>query len=623
MFKILFSNLKVSITSGLFAGLFIGILDSIVISILSSFVWIPAEIYIFPVLGIIVSIPLGITVSILLMIFEKLRRYRRWDIFYFSLIASLIAFPVIPELIIKSLIDPGSSPTYSIILSILLFAGFYFVANLVSIYFRKMISPLRINWRTAGIIISLIIFLVLKGLTVLFPINKEEFEKYDISKTSQLKNNPNIIFIIIDTLRYDCLSVYDKENRTPNIQNLTDDGITFANAFVNCSWTKPSIASIITSLYTNQHNVQTEWDMINPQLTTLAQVLQDVGYYTVGFHTNGHLNTASNFHKGYNLYKGYYSYNEGDPRLPEFRLAKQYRRLDMLFMKLLKQRGPIRPGHKDAVELNEIAIDWLSDNQDKKYFMFLHFMDPHYPYRDHPYTENVLPDPIASNAGNDSADKYLEKYKGEVEFVDSGLGMLFDYLKETNKYDNTLIVITSDHGEEFYDHSGWGHGLTLYDEQLRCPLLFKLPNSLDGGRVDSSFIESVDISPSIVNYAGFKPPKEWEGNDVFNDVRVNWSFGKTIRKHVQAKGIRSLSEKYCLYNLFDDTISQIHYYNLKDDPLEKINLADNPDYKERIAALNDSLLLIENGLALKAVKAGKAELDEETIRQLKALGYLQ
>ncbi len=106
-------------------------------------------------------------------------------------------------------------------------------------------------------------------------------------------------------------------------------------------------------------------------------------------------------------------------------------------------------------------------------------------------------------------------------------------------------------------------------------------------------------------------------------MRVNWSFSKTIRKHVRAKGIRSLSEKYYLDYLFNDTIPQIHYYNLNDDPLEKNNLADNPDYTDRIAALNDSLLLIENGLALKAVKAGKAKLDEETIRQLKALGYLQ
>ncbi|MBD3170444.1 MAG: sulfatase-like hydrolase/transferase [candidate division Zixibacteria bacterium] len=492
----------------------------------------------------------------------------------------------------------------------------------IGIYFiiERFLNLIRVNIRIAGFALP-VILLILMIISFSFGIGSSyNVEKYEPPADISSRKMPNVIFIILDCLRYDTVSMTNSGMATPNMRKLAEDGIFYTNCFTQCSWTKPSIASMYTSLYTTQHNVKGLGQIINPDLYTLPKLMSDEGYFAVGFSNNVMIRAVANFHLGFNYFEYLHPSRviPSDPEAPEFHFLIILH--DYLKRLIVDKTELVSFYYRNANYTSKRVIDWLDKNSDKNFYMFLHYMDPHNPYFNHPYDgEYYVPPP--DNYSEEIEKKFFDTYKKEVEYTDKALGLLFEHLKSTGIYDNTMIVLTSDHGDEFHEHGGWDHGHSLYDELIHAPLIIKLAHSELKGTVDSSLVETIDIPPTIAGYIGAGEVPEWQGIDIFSGNNRDWSFSEVKRYGVHAKSLRSRTEKLYITGLNADPV--IEYYDIAQDKSESNNLSGNEDLKPRIAELLKTLAEFEDNLREKAVEAGSHTLDRKTIEQLRQLGYIK
>src|SRR5690606_12072005 len=171
--------------------------------------------------------------------------------------------------------------------------------------------------------------------------------------------------------------------------------------------------------------------------------------------------------------------------------------------------------YQPAENVTDTVLGWLDGSErpaDAPFFLFMHYMDPHDPFRD---PERPGKGYARVQMANPDPEKYLDAFKRsyiyEIEHLDTHAGRFLDGLKERGLYENTLIVFTSDHGEEFFEHGGWWHGLSLYDEQIGVPLVMKLPGNALAGRYASELTRHVDLAPTVAAVAGAQPSADWQG----------------------------------------------------------------------------------------------------------------
>ncbi len=366
-------------------------------------------------------------------------------------------------------------------------------------------------------------------------------------KAGETSGPPNVLLIVIDTLRADHLGAYGySRNTSPAIDDLAREGLLFENAVSPASWTKPAVASLFTGLSPLQHRVFTgnkrdeeghvTSDVLAAELLTVAEALRAAGYRTGGFVRNAHLRGFMGFDQGFDLY---------DADLGE------------------------------ATEIVETFLGWQGSEPTERFFAYLHLLDVHWPYTppgpfgdlfDAPkadldfndketwkrFERQVRTGELAAAEADVEAMKAL--YDGEIRYTDAVLGQLFATLRARDLYEDTLILITSDHGEEFLDHGGVSHGHTLYEEMLHVPLIIR-GGGLEPARV-AARVELIDILPTILGLVGIEAPVDLPGRDlgrvlgdnraedspVFADHRPNGSSGR-IRQSVRAgrhKLIRTL-----------------------------------------------------------------------------------
>jgi len=320
------------------------------------------------------------------------------------------------------------------------------------------------------------------------------------------KPRANVIVILVDALRADHLGRYgyDRET-TPALDSFSGAGVTFLGARSQSSWTKPSIPSLFTALYPSHHGVfegsskDTEGhitsDLLSDSLTTMAEVFRENGYSTAAFVHNAQLKGFLGFSQGFDTYQD---------------------------------------GAGNAEEINRSFGAWLEGNGDQPFFVYLHYLDVHWPYQPpEPYETmfGTYPSAIDFNteewkslrdrinqgevtlSDNDIA-KMIALYDGELRYLDDRLGELFSSLKERGLFDKTLIVVTADHGEEFLEHGRIGHGQALHDELLRIPLLIKFPGGRWAGREIDYPAESVDILPTLTDYLGWETIARSDGQSL-------------------------------------------------------------------------------------------------------------
>jgi arylsulfatase A-like enzyme len=313
---------------------------------------------------------------------------------------------------------------------------------------------------------------------------------------------PNVLLYVIDTLRADHLGAYGYARPTsPRIDELARSGVRFTCAVAQSSWTLPSIASILTGRTPAGHGAVGPETAIGDDVPTLPEMLRDAGYVTAGFVTNYLGSGVFGLDRGFGTYR---FYREQGERRPSVYLGS-----DVLARRVLR---------------------WLAHGPREPFFLYVHATDPHFPYRPPPrYARPFLSAAAARRLpslieevrplhnGRDEwgarpvslptteVDVLRDAYDGDVRMADAHFGRIVDALAARGLLDRTLVVLTSDHGEEFLEHGGVAHGQTLYAESLHVPLVVRLPGARDGAS-RHALAQHVDIVPTILDVAGIAPP---------------------------------------------------------------------------------------------------------------------
>ncbi|MBW1762392.1 MAG: sulfatase-like hydrolase/transferase [Deltaproteobacteria bacterium] len=434
----------------------------------------------------------------------------------------------------------------------------------------------------------------------------------DVAKASDQVGN--VLFLVVDTLRADHLPLYGYETgNTPNLDHFAEDAIRFDQAFANSSWTRPSFASILTGRLPSSHGVMAKSDALPDAVTTLPEALKTEGYTTAGYATNFNVAPYFNFHQGFDEYV----FLE-----PDFVLGADDASAKLLLMQFIRQRiekmramqGEVLPGtaYQDAETVNEALTGWIDRQSAAPWFLFVGYMDPHDPYFAHPYDGSGYARAAHQHPDPSEAPALTALYDGEISYWDAELGKLLDGLRERGLYEDLTIIVTSDHGEEFNDHGGFWHGTTLYDEQVRVPLLVKLPQSRRGGTVVRHWVQSIDI------------PEGVQGGDIFTGTDV--VYAEESHEGNVLESVRELdgTDEYKMITANRDNprgLEPVELYRVDLDPAEQENLA--PSSPEGVRMVTKALLK-QRALAQEdAVVADSVELDEDVAAHLEAIGYIE
>jgi choline-sulfatase len=323
-----------------------------------------------------------------------------------------------------------------------------------------------------------------------------------VREPRKLEPAKNVIVLVIDTLRADKLRPFNPQSRveTPAIEKFASEGVLFELAQSPENWTKPSVASILTGLHPQTHQQKTGESALPSSAVLLSEHLQENGFATGSFIANGYVSDRFGFDQGWDDYSNYI--REG--------------------------------GSTEAKDVFEQAGNWIEDHKGERFFAYIQTIDPHVPY-DPPgeflrkydaseYSGQVKPrmtGDLLEKAKRrppevvfDARDKRrLEAlHDGEITQHDHFFGAFLERLDALGLSNDTLVVVTSDHGEEFDDHGSWGHGHSIYQELLHVPLMFKLPNRLPAGGRVSDAVSTMDISSTVTQLLAVPPMANNEGH---------------------------------------------------------------------------------------------------------------
>ena len=315
---------------------------------------------------------------------------------------------------------------------------------------------------------------------------------------------PHVLIFLVDTLRADHLGCYGYERPTsPNIDRFAAGAVRFEHPVAQSSWTRPATASILTGLYPHNHGARTRNQKLREDVSYLPEILSSLGYRALGISTNGNAGIDFGFRRGFSHFKQ------------------------------MRERSA-RPGiHVPVWRAVDESLEWLERiGPGDSFFVFLHVTDPHAPYLppealrqqfapEAPAGPGALHRNQPADASHSTRD-LKDLYDAEIAFVDEHFGRMLEELDRRGLLDDTLVVFVADHGEEFLDHGGHGHGATLFQEQIHVPLIIRLPSRLRQA-ADRSVVEAqvrqIDIVPTILDAIGRTAPVETDGQSLLPLIR--------------------------------------------------------------------------------------------------------
>jgi arylsulfatase A-like enzyme len=443
--------------------------------------------------------------------------------------------------------------------------------------------------------------------------------------SAELQAKPNVILVMVDTLRADHLSCYGGQVATPNLCRLTENGTVY-QGFSHASWTKPATASLITSTLPSTHNAMSKPASLSQDLVLIPEAMQSAGYSTGGVVSNVNLAESFGFDQGYDDY--YYlgpdylfGAEESSSRLIVYQLGRQ-----LALGVFGGDEVRFNDFYQDSEVVNNTAFKWLDDRKDERFFLFLHYMDAHDPYFVHPYNGVGVARVSMPEPEPEMADELKALYRGEIQYLDENFGKLLAKLDAEGLYDDTVIVLTADHGEEFAEHGGFWHGLTLYDEQIHVPLLIKWAKNGDRARpgAESGIARLIDVGPTILGVAGIDIPDTMQGIDLRVPFASRLEKDQQVYSEEDHEGnilwsIRTEDEKLIIANANNPRgLPEREYFDVSGDPAEQDPYSD-PDAEERLEELAELQRLAAAG---KAVHGEDVEMDHPTCLRLLALGYV-
>jgi len=393
------------------------------------------------------------------------------------------------------------------------------------------------------------------------------------------ETRPNILLVTLDTLRYDFVGCNGNPwIETPTLDALARDGVNFDEAISQSPTTTPSHCSIMTSVYPTAHEALNGKPMIEG-LVTLADVLNSIGYETIAFTSS---TTTRSINTG--LHQGFERYVDSLVPWSQAFSRDDFQNLLLFYFVGIAQRSEIRG---DVV--TDRALAWLNQRSARPFFCWLHYFDPHDPYD--------APPPFRDKYAGQLRDSVpmrveRERYAAEVSFTDQQLGRFIDALKQHKLYDDTLIIVVSDHGEAFgevhWAYTDVGHGMHLYDTTQHVPLFVKPIEGLRGARV-SEQVELIDLAPTVLATIGMPVPDAFRGKPLDELIEgrpfsylhrpaysMTWIEGahpddpEGTVAFIQRFARRTRKWKYITVPHFE----QQQLYNLPRDPIELHNVFD-------------------------------------------------
>mgnify|MGYP006290137861 CR=1 FL=1 len=476
-------------------------------------------------------------------------------------------------------------------------------------------------------------------------------------------DGPNVLFLLVDATRADHLGCYGYERDTsPTLDRLAAQGVLCANAYANGSRTKETTATIVTSLYPSTHGVSRLSDALPTESPSLIERMRDTGYRTAVFSANPVVSPVFGFGRGVGHF-----YCDAPPIvrravLPQLaasvnwtvgrRIApfswpfRTLRRLERLLPQA-RTRPEFTGG--DAREINGRFVEWLDREVEAPFFAYLHYMEPHAPYDppspfdtrfdsdfEGPRVTNVPPDPwilLPFVRGTEVPERerrnMVAQYDGSIASFDHELGGLLAEIEDRGLARETLVVVTSDHGEEFYEHGGWGHGHSMYEELIHVPLILRWTGRLPAGHVDRTAFRQIDLAPTILGAVGLVEGHEapgMEGLNLWPILSSATELGRDLPVMSELYGgghaLQAMRKgRHKVIRARMEERESVQLFDLAEDPAELHDLSEErPDLA---AALLSELESLHAEAAADRRDVESGAMDEGLRERLRALGYIE
>jgi arylsulfatase A-like enzyme len=455
--------------------------------------------------------------------------------------------------------------------------------------------------------------------------------------------HPNVVIYTVDTLRADHASVYGyARNTTPFLKQLAANSAVFSDCQAQSTWTKTSIASLLTSLYSFTHGIRADADTIPEGASTLASELRKAGYFTASIVASPFVGRATGLDRGFD---------------------------QLLESPVIQRRLTPADGATDSAALNRVIFPWLAQHRGAPFFLYAHSTDPHAPYdppapfnslfanpaqnaafqraylglhTNHEYGGGAVVSPeIVRRAGLDP-DAFIrqavDRYDGEIAHNDRQLAALFAELRRLNLLGNTIVIVLSDHGEEFFDHGWTAHGHTVYQELTHVVLMMSGPG-IAPRRIEEP-VQLIDVMPTILELAGLSSPALVEGQSLVPLLRgarferrglvVSSRFaavrpeGLIPENQVDDFAIINARWKFIFRNhAAGIAVKRVELYDRVHDRVEKNDVAErHPEQVEQMMTSLRAWIDAQNKIRELVGSPGNSELDRATIQRLRSLGYL-
>jgi len=411
----------------------------------------------------------------------------------------------------------------------------------------------------------------------------------------------NVLFILVDTLRAEHLGSYGYEHDTsPALDRLARSGVRFARHLAQSSWTKASMASLWTGLYPARTGISRYDDVIPEAAQMATELLRAAGFQTVGLYRNGWVAPTFGFDQGFEVYQ-----RPAPKPLPPH----------------VRRQNPTVSDRGTDESVIEDALEFLRVSGRQRWFLYLHLMDLHEYVYD---AESAL-----------FGASYEGIYDNSIRWTDGTIEFLLEYLSDAGYLENTLIAIASDHGEAFLERGYEGHAREVYRETTEVPFLLSFPFRLEPGIVVTTRTRNVDVWPTILDLLGIEPPDAIDGRSRLSDILANPSEGAPdaeVRTAIadldQTWGQRD-SDPLPAIAVVEGTLRYVRaetrtgdrreqLFDARDDPRELHDLAaEEPETLERLSALADAYYATEPSWGAAPTR----ELDELELNLLRALGY--
>ena len=438
--------------------------------------------------------------------------------------------------------------------------------------------------------------------------------------------HPNVLMVLLDALRADQLEAYGGLTPSPHLAKLAREGAAYPVVYATSSYTRSSVASLMTSQFPGRHGTTTSRHVLPAELPFLPQLLQGGGYRTLAVLKNAQV-------------------------APEFGFGRGYDAVDRITDLPWDGSNDLHAAHLRGRRIWQRHLQpFVAASGDQPWFAYIHEIDPHEPYEPpNPYAallssparqiERRGPDgrPLMpflfhrpENRPKKSEEEVAQmrgRYRAEISLMDAVVGTLRRELRAAGLDRETLLIVLSDHGEEFMEHGGLAHSRTLYEESVRVPLVWHLPSLIEPGLRSGSVVSLVDVTPSLLDLLGLPLPEALDGRSLAADLTGGApSEAEPIFSRIQSKQFTRdglVLGRHKLVRTRRPEGEQVELFDLASDPEEKRDVSNAaPELTATMSDTLDRRGRFESSHGRRAETIEVEEIEPGIRQELEALGYI-